>query len=174
VSSPSIQSASSGQFPTIASAPLFVVSANVQIPGGRKLDNIAFQELGGINSEISVEQYIAANPVGFVSHTKQFGLVKPPTITLKRGVDKDMALWAWHQMAITGNPAARAPYLSLEIYGGGLANVQDAQPLMSYILVNAWCAKINISSAKAGEGFLTEDVMIACDQIIQEDGSAGV
>ena len=173
MSSPSFQSTpTQQQFPTIASAPIFVVSSNVQITGGYQLQNIAFQELGGINSEISIEQYITSDPNGFINHTKQFGLVKPPTITLKRGLDASLALWAWHQMALTGNPAARAQYLSLDIFGGGLAGIQNQKPLMSYTLVNAWCAKINISSAKAGEGFLTEDVTIACDVITQGDGGS--
>ena len=165
MSSPSQQ-----QFTTIASAPIFVVSSNIQITGGYQLQNIAFQELGGINSEINIEQYITSDPTGYVNHTKQFGMVKPPTITLKRGLDTSLALWAWHQMALTGNPSARAQYLSLDIFGGGLASIKNKQPLMTYTLVNAWCAKINISSAKAGEGFLTEDVTIACDSITQGDG----
>jgi phage tail-like protein len=160
-------------FPTIASAPIFVVSSNVQITGGYQLQNIAFQELGGINSEIKIEQYVTSDPTGFTNHTKQFGMVMPPTITLKRGLDSSLALWAWHQMAVSGNPAARAQYLSLDIFGGGLASIQTQKPLMSYTLVNAWCAKINISSAKAGEGFMTEDVTIACDLITQGDGGSG-
>jgi phage tail-like protein len=173
VSSPSFQTASPPQpFPTIASAPIFVVSSNIQIPGGFKLQNIAFQELGGINSEISIEQYVTADLTGGVNHSKQFGLVKPPTITLKRGLDTSLALWAWHQMAVAGNPAARAQYLSLDIYAAGLTNLSSQKPLMSYTLTYAWCAKINISSAKAGEGFLTEDVMIACDSITQDGGSS--
>jgi phage tail-like protein len=163
-------------FGTIASSPIFVVTSNVQITGGLKLEQIAFQELGGINSEINIEQYISSDVGGFLTHTKQFGLVKPPTITLKRGLDNSLALWAWHQMAVTGNPNARAPWLTLEIFGGGIPNTQAqingqaVKPLMTYTLINAWCAKINISSAKAGEGFLTEDVTIACDQITEGDG----
>jgi hypothetical protein len=166
---PSFQPAPSRQqFPVIASAPIFVVSSDIQIPGGFKLENIAFQELGGINSEVSIEQYIAADSVG-INHSKQYGMVKPPTVTLKRGLDNSPALWAWHKMAVEGSPAARATYLSLDIYGGGLAKIRDQKPLMSYLLYNAWCAKITISSAKAGEGFLTEDVVIACDAITQNN-----
>lgn len=161
--------ASEKHFPTIASAPIFMVSSNIQIAGGLKLENIAFQELGGINSEISIETYISADSAGFVNHTKQFGITKPPTVTLKRGLDNSLVLWAWHQMAMAGDPAARAQYLSLDIYGGGLQNIQQQRPSMSYTLVNAWCAKINISSAKAGESFMTEDVTIACDMIFQGD-----
>jgi phage tail-like protein len=177
MSTPSFQYGTKAQtsqkFGTIASAPIFVVSSNIQITGGYKLQNIAFQELGGINSEINIEQYISVDSTGFVNHTKQFGQAKPPIVTLKRGLDTSLALWAWHQMALTGDPAARAQYLSLDIFGGGLANIQSQKPLMSYTLVNAWCAKINISSAKAGEGFMTEDVTIACDLITQGDGGSG-
>jgi hypothetical protein len=73
-------------------------------------------------------------------------------------------------MAVQGSLRARAQYLSLDIYGGGLPSIRDGGPLMSYTLVNAWCAKINISSAKAGEGVMTEDVTIACDAILPGDG----
>ncbi|MEV5957033.1 phage tail protein [Streptomyces sp. NPDC051987] len=157
-------------FATVASAPIFVVSSNIQITGGHQLQNIAFQELAGISSEIGIEQYISVDTAGFLNHTKQFGLTRPPTVTLKRGLDNSLVLWKWHQMALTGDPAARADYLSLDIFGGGLPGRKDQEPLMSYTLVNAWCAKINISSARAGEGVVTEDVTIACDMITQGDG----
>lgn len=157
-------------FPTIASAPIFVVTGPIQIPNGSGLSKIAFQELGGINSEINIEQYISADSNGIINHTKQFGLVKPPTVTLKRGLDNSLALWHWHQLAVKGDPTARAAYVALEIYGGGVRSIQDGKPLVTYHLLNAWCAKINISSAKVGEGFLTEDVVIACDEI-QLEGS---
>lgn len=161
-------------FTTVASAPVFVVSSDIQIPGGHKLQNIAFQELAGINSEIGIEQYISADPGGFLNHTKQFGQTKPPTVTLKRGVDNSLALWAWHQMALRGDPRARASHLHLEIFGGGLPDVRNGRPLMSYTLLNAWCARISISSARAGEGVVTEDVTIACDMITQGDGDSGI
>ena len=161
------------KFHTVASAPIFVVSSNIQITGGHKLHNIGFQELAGINSEINIEQYVSVDATGYINHTKQFGLTRPPTVTLKRGLDRSLALWAWHQMALNGDPGARAQYLSLDIFGGGHANVKDLRPMMSYTLINAWCAKINISSARAGEGVVTEDVTIACDMITQGDGGSG-
>ncbi|MFJ9558607.1 phage tail protein [Streptomyces fuscichromogenes] len=168
---PTVPSArASRPFSTVASAPIFVVSSNIQITGGYQLQNMAFQELAGISSEISIEQYVSVDTAGFINHTKQFGQTRPPTVTLKRGLDNSLALWAWHQMALGGDPAARAQYLSLDIFGGGLAGMKDQEPLMSYTLINAWCAKINISSARAGEGVITEDVTIACDVITQGDG----
>ena len=161
-------------FGVVASAPVFVISApSLQIPGPGgttlKIEQLSFQELGGIDSEISVEPYISVDATGMVTHTKQMGQTKPPTVTLKRGVDTNLALWYWHSMALQGLPNARAD-LTLEMYGGGVPSVASAKPLFTYTLLWAWCARINISGARAGEGFVTEDVMIACDQIVQGDG----
>jgi phage tail-like protein len=160
-------------FTLIASAPIFTISApNLTVIGGPKplkIDQLSFQELGGINSEISIEQYISVDFQGNVNHSKQMGLTKPPTVTLKRGIDTNLALWYWHNMALVGMPTARAD-VTLEMYGGGAPSIANLKPLFTYTLTNAWCAKINIAGAKAGEGFVTEDVTIACDQIVYGDG----
>ncbi|MEY9930881.1 phage tail-like protein [Catenulispora sp. GP43] len=153
---------SSPSYSTVASAPIFVVSGN--IPGSSQLQKLAFQELAGIESGINIEQYISVDN-GYINHTKQFGVTTPPTVTLKRGLDNSAVLWNWHQMALQGNPAARADHLNLQIFGGGLPSINGQAPFASYTLVHAWCAKISISSAKAGEGIVTEDVTIACDLI---------
>lgn len=166
-------SQSSPEFSVVASAPVFMISApGLQItlgPSGLAINKLSFQELGGINSEISIEQYVSVDGLGNVNHTKQMGLTKPPTVTLKRGVDSNLALWYWHQMALMGMPGARAN-VTLEMYGGGTPSVASATPLFTYTLLDAWCAKINISGAKAGEGFITEDVTLACDAIVAGDG----
>jgi phage tail-like protein len=164
---------SAGGFSSIASAPVFLISApGLQIPAGARtlsFKNLAFQELNGINSEIQPEQYISAGPNG-LTHSKQMGLVKPPSVTLKRGVDSDLALWYWHNMALQGLPNARTS-VTLEMFGGGIPVIGDqTEPLFTYTLVAAWCSKINISGAKAGEGFVTEDVTIVCDLIVAGDG----
>jgi phage tail-like protein len=160
-------------FAPVASAPVFVITApNLQIVGGPRplsLHRLAFAELGGINSEINVEQYVSVDSTGMVNHTKQMGLTKPPTVTLKRGVDTNLSLWYWHNMALMGLPTARTN-VTLEMYGGGTPSIIDTKPMFTYTLLSAWCAKINIAGAKAGEGFVTEDVMIACDQIVYGDG----
>jgi phage tail-like protein len=164
---------SSLEFNPIASAPIFLISApGLQIspgPSGLAISNLAFQELGGINSEIDIEQYVSVDSAGNVLHTKQMGLTKPPTVTLKRGVDSNLALWYWHNMALLGMPNARTN-VTLEMYGGGSPSVANIQPLFTYTLVSAWCAKINIAGAQAGQGLVTEDVTIACDQIVVGDG----
>ena len=90
-------------------------------PDGLSLDRLSFAELGGINSEINIEQYVSVDSAGMVNHTKQMGLTRPPTVTLKRGVDSNLALWYWHNMAVMGLPTARTN-VTLEMYGGGNAD----------------------------------------------------
>jgi phage tail-like protein len=165
---------SSTDFGLVASAPIFTISApGLQIPtpnGNVKIEGLSFQELGGINSEINVEQYVSVDNQGNVLHTKQMGLTKPPTVTLKRGLDNDLTLWYWHYLALQGLPTARAKSVVLEMYGGGVNSIASAKPLFVFSLTEAWCPKINFSSAKAGEGFVTVDITIACDQILYGDG----
>jgi phage tail-like protein len=170
-------SQSSQGFGPVASAPIFLISApNLKITPPKNqpnlnlsIKNLAFQELANINSEINVEQYVSVDSKGTIIHTKQMGLTKPPSVTLKRGLDDNMALWFWHKMALQGKPEARSD-VTLEMFGGGIPTIGDSQPIFTYTLAFAWCAKINISGAKAGEGFVTEDVVIACDSIDYGDG----
>lgn len=150
------------QFQSVASAPIFVITAP-----GANITKLSFQELSGINSEINIEQYVSVDPLGNVNHTKQMGLTKPPSVTLRKGLDSAKDLWNWHKKALTGDPTARSD-VSLDIYGGGTASAKDAPRMAGFTLTNAWCAKITVSGAKAGEGMVTEEVTIACDQIIPD------
>ncbi|GAA1942550.1 phage tail protein [Kitasatospora viridis] len=168
--------------PVLASAPVFIISWAAPF-GSSQLQKIAFRELEGINSEIDVQQYISVDPTGYVNHTKQFGMTKPPTVTLRRGLDNNLALWQWHQLALDGNPKARVDCVGLDIYPAwgpgaptstsnlpGVQKYQPTAPIASYTLMNAWCSRIAIGSAQAGEGIVTEEVTIVCDQIAQGHG----
>jgi hypothetical protein len=104
----------------------------------------AFSELSGINSEVESSEYIAVDPQGNIVHTKQYGKTKPPTVTLKRGVDNNGQMWVWHQQ------------------------VQDAQGanFQKYVLEGAWLSKLEIGGLKAGDSaVVVETVQIVCDYI---------
>ena len=77
---------SAPSFQSVASAPIFVITAP-----GAGIAKLSFQELSGINSEINIEQYISVDPLGNVNHTKQMGLTKPPSVTLRKGLDSPVA-----------------------------------------------------------------------------------
>jgi phage tail-like protein len=118
-----------------------------------------FSELGGINSEVESAEYISAGPDGSIIHTKQYGKTKPPTITLKRGVDNNGQMWTWHQAVLTGDPAARRT---------ATLTLQDAQGVnfQKYVLEGAWLAKLEIGGLKAGDSAVVmETVQIVCDYI---------
>lgn len=118
-----------------------------------------FSELTGINSEVEAVEYIAANTQGQVVHSKQFGKTKPPKVTLKRGLDGSKAIWMWHQAVLDGDPGAlRTCTLSLKTSKGDIA--------ISYVLEDAWPAKVDIAGAKAGASdVIMETVEMVCSQI---------
>jgi phage tail-like protein len=119
----------------------------------------AFSELTGINSEVEPSEYISAGPGGDIIHTKQYGKTKPPTITLKRGVDTNAQMWTWHQAALMGDPAGRRT---------ATLTLQDAQGknFQKYVLEWAWVSKLEIGGLKAGDSaVVVETVTIVCDYI---------
>jgi len=119
----------------------------------------AFSELSGINSEVEASEYISVDPNGNIVHTKQYGKTKPPTVTLKRGVDNNAQMWTWHQAVLAGDPAARRT---------ATLTLQDAQGknFQKYVLEFAWCSKLEIGGLKAGDSaVVVETVQIVCDSI---------
>ena len=145
--------------PTVMSASTFVI----QVDG---IQVATFSELSGINTEVESVEYIATGPEGIV-HTKQYGKTKPPTVTLKRGLDTQTYMWSWHQAVLQGEPTARKT-CSLQLFAAA-TSPRSGQPIITYILENAWPSKLDISGMKAGASELvTETVVLHCDQILMQ------
>jgi phage tail-like protein len=117
-----------------------------------------FSELTGIVTEIEV--------IDFTENTQsQQGIVrklpgkrKPPTITLKRGKDNSMEMWAWHEAAMHGNIGAARKSGSVVMYG------YDGKPVARYHFHHGWPAKISVGGLKAGANeVLMEEVTIVCE-----------
>lgn len=130
-----------------------------------KIDTVeiaSFSDLSGINSEVEAVEYISADSQGKVLHTKQFGKTKPPKVTLKRGLDGSTQIWAWHQKVLAGAPDA-AQTCSLQLLGA------DDQPRVTYVLENAWPAKVDIAGMKAGASeVVMETVELVCDAVLMQ------
>jgi phage tail-like protein len=142
---------------TFVSAARFVITAD-------RMAEISFSELSGITSEVEVSEYMSSNRLG-VSLSKQFGKTKPATVVLKRGVDQDMALWAWHQEVLGGQATARrsCSLVLLDIAG---------QIKQTYDLLNAWPSKLEIGGMKAGGSEAAiATVTLTCEQIDLSNGS---
>lgn len=147
--------------PTVMTASTFVI----QVDG---IQVASFSELSGINTEVEPIEYISTGREG-IQHTKQFGKTKPPQITLKRGLDSETYMWSWHQAVLRGEPAARKT-CSLQLFAAS-QSPKSGQPIITYVLENAWPSKLEIGGMKAGATeVVTETVVLYCDQILMQPG----
>jgi phage tail-like protein len=119
----------------------------------------SFSELQGITTSVEVVDYLSSSDKDLVLK-KLPGKRNPPTVVLKRGKNNSMELWGWHEAVLFGNMAQARKSCSLVMY-----NV-EGKPVARYHLENAWPAKIEIGSLKAGASeVLMESVTIVCEHI---------
>jgi phage tail-like protein len=118
-----------------------------------------FSELAGINSEVEPVEIIEAEG-GKISLKRLPGKRKPPTVTLKRGKNKDMSVFAWHQSVVEGQLAAARKSCTLTMYD------TRGTAVAKYYLESAWPSKVEISGLKAGASeVLYETVTLTCEDI---------
>ncbi len=128
-----------------------------------RVDNIEtfFSELTGIASEVENVDFYFNGPQGGnggAAIARLPGKYKPPTITLKRGSDTTLVLWAWHQALRDGKMKDATKSGSLLIYGH-----EGDTPVSTYHFEDAWCNKLTLSGVKAGGSeVLTEECTIVC------------
>ena len=115
-----------------------------------------FSELGGIVSEVELTE-----PPGDELFAKKLpGRRKPPTVTLRRGKNKDMGIFAWHQSVVEGRLREVRKDCAVTMYA------PDGTPTARYHLESAWPSKVEISALKAGgNGVLYETVTLTCEDI---------
>ncbi len=94
-----------------------------------------------------------------------FGLKKlpgkriPPTVTLRRAMNKDLAVSIWHSDAVGSGAAARR---------NAVLVMRDAEgrPIARYALKSAWPSRVEISGLKAGSSeVLIESVTLVCENV---------
>jgi phage tail-like protein len=114
----------------------------------------SFSELVGIVSESDPDDFAA------VLLKKLPGKRKPPTVTLRRGKNKDMGVFAWHEAALDSRASEVRKNAELTMYNTA------GEPVARYHLENAWVPKIEIGALKAGSGeVLYETVTLACERL---------
>lgn len=119
----------------------------------------AFQELSGLVSEVEVQEYGEVGDEGPIFDRLSVKL-KPPTITLKRGMNGSLELWAWHEAVRTGNMAVARKSASLIMFNS------EGRPVAKYWLENAWPSKLDVAGLKAGASeALIETVTLHCESI---------
>ena len=119
----------------------------------------AFSDLGGIVAEVEPVAYLESNDQQ-VNYNQLPGKLKPPLVTLKRGMNGSMELWAWHEAVRKGNMAAARRSCSLIMYNA------EGTPVAKYWLEKAWLSKIGISAMKAGATeVMYETVTLVCEHM---------
>jgi phage tail-like protein len=118
-----------------------------------------FQELTGIVSEVDSSEYWETSPDG-TSTSKLPGKVKPPEITLKRGMNGSLELWSWHEAVRMGNLGAARRSCTLTMFNS------QGKPVAKYWLEKAWPKKMDLAGLKAGSGeALIETVVFTAEHI---------
>lgn len=150
-----------GSASTILSAPRFYVQ-----PVGGGSTKWSFSEMTNITAEVEPSQFLYCDPDGSIVHTKQYGMVKPPTVVLKKPMDLDRTLWMWHYSCQCGNPEARMDCTLNVFPAGSPGHKPDGKPIWQFTMGLAWPSKMEVSGMKAGStdtGTLT--VTFSCDYI---------
>lgn len=134
--------------------------------------SVSFSELTGIVSEVEQSEYMEAGAVGAL-FSRHFGKTKPPTVTLKRAMrtgEDNTWVWAWHQLARAGTAVGGYKDCVLKLYAPG--DAPDGPGSMSYMLVNAWPAKVEIAGMKAGSTeVVIQTLTLMCDEIFDPNAS---
>jgi phage tail-like protein len=119
----------------------------------------SFAELLGITTEVEPVELMESTDKAVVLK-KLPGKAKPPTLTLKRGKNTSMELWAWHEAVLNGDIVAARKSCSLVMYS------TDGKPVARYHLEHAWPSKLEIGALKAGASeVLMETVTLVCEHI---------
>ena len=116
-----------------------------------------FSELVGISSEVETKGLLVSKRKGSVLK-KLPGKRTPPTVTLRRGMTRNIELAAWHELVILGDVGAARKNVSLTMYN------TKGDPVARYHLTNAWPSKLEIGALKAGaSSVLTETVTLVSE-----------
>jgi phage tail-like protein len=119
----------------------------------------SFSELQGITTEVEPVELMESTDKEVVLK-KMPGKVKPATLTLKRGKNSSMELWAWHEAVLMGDIVAARKSCSLVMYDTA------GKAVARYHLEHAWPAKLEVGALKAGASeVLMETVTIVSERI---------
>lgn len=117
----------------------------------------SFSELGGLVSGFEREDLEVVTREGDTEVVLP-GKRKPPTVTLKRGMTRNIEMAAWHELVLLGDVAATRKNVTLTMLDA------KGDPVARWHLTNAWPSKIEIDELKAGDSSpLLETVTMTCE-----------
>ena len=112
-----------------------------------------FSELAGISSTAAPpESTPPLNTVGSVNGTQ--------TITLRRGMTRNIEIAAWHELVKLGDVAAARKSFSLTAYAA------DGTPVARFHVTDGYPVKLEVTTVKSGASeMLVETVTFTCEFI---------
>lgn len=122
-----------------------------------------FQEVSGINTEVTVAEYRNGNEA--VNHVRKInGIYKVGDITLKRGLIGALDLIEWMNQVRTGDLAARR---NITIQ---LRNEAGGETVMTWRLTNARPMRYTAPTfnAKGGTDVAIEELVLTCEDLTIE------
>ena len=89
--------------------------------------------------------------------------MKPPEVTLKRGVTEDASAWQWAKEVQDGK-------LSIARSNGTIHLCDyDGTPLLEFIVLNAWPKKVTMPGPKSGSNeVLIEEITLVCEHFARQ------
>lgn len=121
---------------------------------------LGFSKLAGFSSSVEAQDYSYVGHLGN-TNSRQFGRTKACSLTLERALDNSgfRQLYDWHRLARTNSPLAKvSTFFSVYASNGGKE--------IECVLVDAWCAKVELDPALAGGGnVITMRVTLECDSV---------
>jgi len=116
-----------------------------------------FSELEGIVSAVGIDDVEESSATETILKRLP-GKRVPPTVTLKRGMTRNIEMAAWHELVILGDVAAARKSCSLTMFNA------KGDPVARYHLTDAWPQKVEITTLEAGASErLVETITMACD-----------
>ncbi len=121
-----------------------------------------FSEVSASSAEFDVITY-KFNDAGKHGIYAQPGTMKPPEITLKRGVTEDDSAWKWAKEVQDGK-------LSTARCNGTLQMLDyDGTLLLEYTVTNAWPKKVTMPGPKSGGNeVLIEEITLVCEDFTRK------
>lgn len=123
-------------------------------------DEIAsFQELAGITVEVEPSEYWSTSGDA-VKLDRLVGKIKPPTVTLKRGMTDSRELWSWFEAVRLGNIAAARRSARLTAFNA------EGRPVATWGLEKAWPSMLEAGALEEGTTqAMTETVTLTAESI---------
>lgn len=122
-----------------------------------------FNEVSASAAEFETIAYKFAEQDGTPGYYALPGAMKPPEITLKRGVTEDTSAWQWAKEVQDGK-------LSIARSNGTIHLCDyDGTSLLEFIVLNAWPKKVTMPGPKSGSNeVLIEEITLVCEHFARQ------